>query len=42
MKNLIELYKHDRASAKVFVAMAVIEISLAVVMVVELVNILNQ
>ena len=42
MKNLIELYKTDRQSAKVFVAMAVIEISLAIVMVVELVNFLNK
>jgi hypothetical protein len=42
MKTLIELYKTDRPTAKLFTGMLVIELSLAIVMAVELFNFLIQ
>jgi hypothetical protein len=38
MRTLIELYKTDRPTAKLFTGMLVIQVGLAVVMVIEFVN----
>ena len=38
MKTLIELYKTDRGTAKLFTGMLVVEVGLAIVMIVEFVK----